>query len=95
MRYSKSLTKRDPNTNNRVSEMPQYNNVPPAVGDFYMLTTEGSRLDLISNQFYQTPKFWWVIAVANGIGKGTLFVKPGIQLRIPVNPQKFVDKINA
>ncbi len=95
MRYSKSKPRIDSKTGNRVGEMPTYNNVSPSANDFYLLTTEGSRLDLISNQFYNTPKFWWVIALANGIGKGTVFVKPGIQLRIPVNPQKFIDAINT
>ena len=92
MRYSKSRPKIDPKTKNRVGEIPHYHNIPPAAGDFYLLTTEGSRLDLISNQFYQTPKYWWVLALANNMGKGTLFVTPGYQLRIPHNPHEFVSK---
>ena len=40
---------------------------------------------------------WWVIAQANNITGGTLFVKPGTQIRIPQDVgsiQSDLEKIN-
>ena len=35
---------------------------------FYVVTmSEEDRLDIISTSFYGTPKYWWVIALANNI----------------------------
>ena len=51
--------------------------------DLYIFSREGDRLDLLSQEFYGDPRYWWVIAEANFIGKGTFAVKPGLQLRIP------------
>ena len=41
-----------------------------------------NRLDIISNQFYNTPRYWWVIALANYL-IDPFDVPAGIQLRIP------------
>tara|TARA_Y100000592_G_C5416708_1_gene291020 strand:- start:344 stop:601 length:258 start_codon:yes stop_codon:yes gene_type:complete len=54
--------------------------------DTYVQTVPGDRLDLIANQFYGDPQLWYVIANANGVGKGTLALEPGIELRIPASP---------
>ncbi len=53
--------------------------------DIYIITRELDRLDLLANQYYGDPRFWFVIARANNLGKGTLIVPPGLQLRIPKN----------
>jgi|SRR5581483_2149796 len=44
---------------------------------------EVNRLDIISNNFYQTPNLWWVIAVANNIVNPFSDVYVGKPLRIP------------
>ena len=51
--------------------------------DLYVISREGDRLDLLANEFYEDPRYWWVLAEANNIGKGTMIVPPGLQLRIP------------
>ncbi len=51
--------------------------------DRYIISREGDRLDLLANEFYNDPRFWWVLAEANTLGKGTLSIPPGIQLRVP------------
>ena len=51
--------------------------------DLYIISREGDRLDSLSQQFYSTPEFWWILAQANALGKGSLTVPPGIQIRIP------------
>ena len=40
---------------------------------------------MLSQQFYDTPMNWWIIAIANALGKGSMEVPAGIQIRIP-NP---------
>ena len=49
-------------------------------------------LDLLSNEFYEDPRYWWVLAEANPkLGKGTFDVPPGVQLRIPFPKQKVLE----
>tara|TARA_R110002051_G_scaffold151577_1_gene224160 strand:- start:1770 stop:2075 length:306 start_codon:yes stop_codon:yes gene_type:complete len=58
--------------------------IPIQDTDLYLISREGDRLDLLSNEFYHDISFWWVIAEANGLGKGTISIEPGIQIRIPL-----------
>ena len=51
--------------------------------DLYIISRDQDRLDLLSNEFYKDPRYWWVLAKANNLGKGSLDVPVGIQLRIP------------
>ena len=50
---------------------------------FYVVTmNEEDRLDIISTSFYGTPKYWWVIAIANNI-IDPFTLEIGTNLRIP------------
>jgi len=94
-RYQNTETKnrvdKDPiKSNDTVETIPLLEDQPRDTRDWYIQANEGTRLDLLSNQYYGTPKYWWVIAIANNMGKGTLAVTPGHQLRIPYDPGKFV-----
>ena len=53
------------------------------VSDIYIEARDGDRLDNLSNTFYKDPRHWIILALANNLGKGTLAVPAGIQLRIP------------
>jgi len=53
--------------------------------DRYIISREGDRLDLLSYEFYGDPRYWVIIANANNLGKGTLDVPSGKQIRIPPN----------
>lgn len=66
--------------------------LPTTTDDIYIQVTSTERLDLLAKQFYDDITAWPVIAAANGIGKGTLFIKPGTILRIP-NKTNFQAKI--
>ena len=59
--------------------------IPLQETDLYIIARDGDRLDLLANEFYKDISYWWVIAEANGIGKGTTVIEPGMQIRIP-NP---------
>jgi len=93
MRYSKATTKIDSETGNRIRESSVYPDIPITPSDLYIKALDGTRLDIISNEYYGTPKYWWVIALANKMGKGTLYVTPGYQLRIPMNPKQYAGMI--
>jgi len=60
-----------------------YPNFPKRPTDLYIISREQDRLDLLANEFYKDPRFWWVLARANNLGKGSLDVPMGIQIRIP------------
>jgi|21_taG_2_1085346.scaffolds.fasta_scaffold127971_2 hypothetical protein len=92
-RYKNKIVTKDKETKNRHQNMPDYGDIPVHPQDLYIQANDGTRLDIISQQYYQSPKFWWVIALANKMGKGTLYVTPGYQLRIPFNPQRFANKV--
>tara|TARA_B110000858_G_C17699917_1_gene425415 strand:- start:512 stop:808 length:297 start_codon:yes stop_codon:yes gene_type:complete len=92
-RYYKEAIRLDVDTSNRYKTIPKYNDSPISGTDLWIRATEGARLDIISNDFYGTVKHWWVIALANKMGKGTLYVTPGAQLRIPANPSIYYDSI--
>jgi nucleoid-associated protein YgaU len=47
-----------------------------------LIVTEKTRLDHLAFKFYENANYWWVIGIANSI-KGTMYVTPGKQIRIP------------
>lgn len=51
--------------------------------DVYIQTTTQDRLDRLAYIFYDDESLWWLIASANGLGKGTYIVPPNTRLRIP------------
>ena len=62
--------------------------VPPTVSsDTYIEITTPERLDTLANRFYGDSELWWVIAVANGLGKGTLYIPENTRLRLPSNTE--------
>lgn len=50
---------------------------------FYYTAREGDRFDSLSNRFYNSPNYWWVIAKANKLVTGTMSIPAGTQLFIP------------
>ena len=63
------------------------------VEDTYIESRQGDRLDNIAYQYYRDTTLWWVLAEANHIGKGTMYVDPGMKIRIP-HPEKVFSIIN-
>ena len=52
----------------------------------------GDRLDLLANQYYGSPTYWWIIANANNIHDGKLGLKDGTILRIPKDYNEIIRK---
>lgn len=72
-----------------------YPDIPASDDDWYVITTAGDRFDALSQQFYHTAEFWWVIPVANGLPADSLCPEIGIQIRIPANPTTYIEKLQS
>jgi hypothetical protein len=62
-----------------------YPNIPLLESDVYVITTIGDRFDTLANSYYNDPKLWWIISVANNNATNGLIPLPGTQLRIPTD----------
>ena len=58
--------------------------------DILLIATDGDRCDIISQQYYGTPDFWWFIASVNKLKSNN--IEAGTQLRVPVSTEKAVLK---
>ena len=68
----------------RVTSTSIYPEVAASEEDYYIISTVGYRFDILSKQFYGSSEYWWVLASANpSARRDTLFITPGIQLRVP------------
>lgn len=76
------------NDQRRVFETTLYPKITIDPSDIFITSKAGDRLDLLADVFYNDTTLWWIIAQANAIGKGTLNIEGGVQLRIPRNIAK-------
>ena len=53
--------------------------------DIYIRSKDGDRLDALAHKYYKNAGLWWIIAQANQLGKGTLVIPSGKQVRIPTD----------
>lgn len=70
---------------------------PPAdSSDLYIQVTSPDRLDILADKLYGDQSLWYVIAQANGLGKGSYRVPEGKILRIPNQSglQDYINNIN-
>lgn len=70
--------------------------LPSTTDDVFIITTSTERLDKLALEFYDDVSLWWIIAAANGVGKGTLIVPENTKLRIPskTNAQDILSTAN-
>jgi hypothetical protein len=95
-RYSTARVQRDNNEMRKLSTIiiPA---VPLSAEDVYIQTTSVERLDKLANIFYEDASLWWIIAAANGLGKGSYMVPSNTRLRIPAssNIQQVINNTNT
>ena len=91
-RYTNIKVIRDKGTKKRKFVSVIYPRIPKMNSDVYIRAREGDRLDNLAFKFYNDVEKWWIIAQANHIGKGTLAIEPGIQVRIPVEIQDIINE---
>jgi hypothetical protein len=84
-RYEFTFQARDEDRRFRKYNSTLYPKIELDDSDIYIQSVDGDRLDLLASQYYDDVNLWWVIAQANHIGKGTMNILPGTQLRIPQN----------
>jgi nucleoid-associated protein YgaU len=72
-----------------------YPEIPLSNTDTYVITNKGDRFDTLANQFYGDKSLWWVISLANqSLKQNSLYIPPGTQIRIPINPTSIVNQYN-
>ena len=54
--------------------------------DILLIATHGDKCDIISQQYYGTPNFWWFIASVNNLKSNN--IEAGTQLRIPISVEE-------
>ena len=54
--------------------------------DILLIATEGDRCDLISQEYYGTPDFWWYVASVNNLKSNN--IKAGTQIRVPISTRQ-------
>ena len=62
---------------------PVYPDIPETSEDIYLVTTAGDRYDILAQQFYGNTDYWWIIAAANNSTRDSLYIEPGVQIRVP------------
>lgn len=95
MRYSTARILQDEDKKRRFNTI-IFPPMPEANGDLYIQITTPDRLDKLAYIFYDNASLWWVIAAANGLGKGTYMVPAETRLRIPekTNIQQVIIETN-
>ena len=54
--------------------------------DILLIATESDRCDLISQEYYGTPDFWWYVASVNNLKSNN--IKAGTQIRVPISTRQ-------
>jgi hypothetical protein len=81
--YSKNLTTKD--TKKQYISSTIYPKIKPTDNDFYIISEQSDRLDILATKYFGDKSLWWIIAIANNLNDATFFINPGTQLRIPGN----------
>jgi hypothetical protein len=85
MRYNNTkILKKDKKT---IYSTTFYPKIPLKDSDEYVRFPRGMRLDNIAFKYYGTIKYWWIIALANGMKGPEIQIDPTKQYRIPINIQ--------
>lgn len=71
-----------------------YPNINETSQDIYIITREGDRLDILAKEIYKDQSLWWVILKANPnkVTRDSFYLKPGIELRLPINIEDIKSK---
>jgi phage tail protein X len=69
-----------------------YPPIPLSDSDRFIYPKDGDRLDNIAFRYYNNASLWWVIAQANGLGKGRTILNPNFQIRIPGDVEKILSE---
>ena len=54
--------------------------------DILLIATDGSRCDLIAQEYYGTTELWWFVASVNNLKSNN--IQAGTQLRVPISTEQ-------
>ena len=73
----------------------KYPEIPLNFQDTYVFTDIGDRFDILAQQYYGNSSYWWIISAANNfLNQGSYYVKPGLQIRIPLQIGAILSQFN-
>lgn len=72
----------------------KYPQIVKKISDIYIVGQAGDRIDILAYKYYRDVSLWWIIAIANNLGKGDLVVPLGKQLRIPTDITDIITEYN-
>lgn len=62
-----------------------------STSDIIVVSNEGDYLDTLAFKYYRDTSLYWIIALANNIGKGRLSIPAGTTLRIPTDTSNILN----
>ncbi len=74
-----------------------YPKIPLEDDDTFIYPKAMERCEHIAYRFYKDPGYWWIIAQANNIHDGSIYLNPDKQIRVPSTPGRIIaelEKIN-
>lgn len=78
----------------RVYKTALYPVIIPQDSDVQIVSNSEDYLDTLAFKYYKDPSLFWIIALANNLGKGRLSVPAGLTLRIPVDVSQILADYN-
>ena len=93
-RYNQQFTFLDVKNKKNYLPTVRFPDIPEKLSDIYIIGSYYDRLDNLAWQYYKDPTLWWIIAEANGIGKGDLLLPIGKQIRIPTEITQIIEEYN-
>ena len=96
MNRYKNIKQLKSNLGNKYYGSTIYPNIPESLNDIYVETEYGDRVNILAYQFYKDASLWWVIVASNPgkLRRDSYFCKPGVQIRIPLNPESAINTFN-
>ena len=93
-RYETNKQRKNKDTGRTFYATTMYPKIDRSSEDIYIRARYGDRLDILAGEYYNDVTLWWIIAQANGLGKGSLAIPAGKQLRIPMDTDSIINKFN-
>jgi hypothetical protein len=78
----------------RVYKTAVYPVIIPQDTDIQVVSNTADYLDSLALKYYGDPSLFWIIALANNLGKGRLSVPEGLTLRIPIDVSNILAEYN-
>ena len=91
-RYIHTRIKRN-SLGQRVLNPTIYPTIPIEDSDIFIYPVFGDRLDTLAFKYYHDTSLWWIIAKANNLDSGVVGLDPTKQIRIPMDIEPILVKL--